>query len=107
MVQIDTGLMQTTAQQSTNIAQNMITHAKTLSVGIDFVMNNWWGQAGDAFRATMGTQKPLLDQLIQKLTTVADTVNQGARGLDSQDTSGRANLTTQGENFLSGPLNHQ
>jgi len=107
MVQIDTGLMQTTARQSTNIAQNMITHAKTLSVGIDFVMNNWRGQAGDAFRATMGTQKPYLDQLIQKLTTVADTVNQGAQGLDSQDTSGRANLTTHGENFLSGPLNHQ
>lgn len=107
MVQIDTGLMQTTAQQSTNIAQNMITHAKTLSAGIDFVMTTWQGQAGDAFRATMGTQKPMLDQLIQKLTTVADTVNQGAQGLDSQDLGGKTNLTSQGQHFLSGPLNHQ
>jgi WXG100 family type VII secretion target len=104
-VQVDTALMLSTAQQSSNIAGNMITHAKTLSAGIDYVMTTWTGQAGDAFRNTMGVQKPMLDQLIQKLQTVSDTINQGAQGLDSQDTSGRANLNSQGQTFLNGSLN--
>jgi WXG100 family type VII secretion target len=105
-VQVDTGLMQTTARQSGQIGENMITHAKTLSTGIDFVMRNWTGQAGDAFRNTMGNQIPVLGQLIEKLKLVAETVNRGAQGLDSQDASGRSNLTNQGQNFLNGPLNH-
>lgn len=107
LVKVDTARMLSTAQQSSNIAENMITHAKTLSAGIDYVMTTWRGQAGDAFRSTMGTQKPMLDQLIEKLRTVSDTINRGAQGLDSQDTSGRTNLTSQGQHFLNGSLNHK
>ena len=103
-VQVDTALMQTTARQSGSIAEQMIGHARTLRAGVDFV-RNWQGEAAKAFITTMGDQGTVLDQLIEKLTTVADLVNRGAQGFDSQDTAARSNLTAQGQGFLGAPLN--
>lgn len=105
-VQVDTTLMQTTAAQSGQIGENMITHARTLSTGIDFVMRNWTGHTGDAFRTAMGNQIPMLNQLIEKLRLVSETINRGAQGLDSQDASGGSKVTSLAQNFLNGPLNH-
>jgi WXG100 family type VII secretion target len=104
--QVDTGLMQTTAQGSANIADNMITQAKTLSAGIDFVRENWKGQAGDAFRGATHNQTTLLSQLIQKLQLVTDLVKQGGQGFDSHDASGSSKVEVQGQQFLNGSLNH-
>ena len=105
-VQVDTGLMQATAQGSANIADNMVTQAKTLSAGIDFDRETWKGQAGDAFRAATQNQTTLLSQLIQKLQLVSDTVKQGGQGFDSHDASGRSKVEVQGQQFLNGSLNH-
>lgn len=104
-IQVDTGLMQVTAQQSASIADNMITHARTLSAGIDFVRENWRGQAGDAFRATTQNQSALLNRLIQKLQLVSEVVKQGGQGFDSHDAGASTNLNTHGQQFLNGKLN--
>lgn len=105
-VRVDTGLMQVTAQQSANKADNMIAQARTLSAGIEFVRERWHGQAGDAFRMAMQNQQALLDQLIQKLQVVSETIKQAGQGFDGQDASGRTKLTAQGQSFLNGSLNH-
>lgn len=104
-VQVDTAQMIATAQQSANKADNMITHAKTLRTGIEFVSTRWQGQAGDTFRMTMQNQTTILDQLIQRLTTVSELVNRGGQGLEGQDSAGRQKLANQGGNFLGGSLN--
>src|SRR5262245_45591199 len=103
-VNVDTALMQTTAQQSSSKADTMITQAKTLRTGIDFVSQRWQGAAGDAFRNAMRDQGTMLDQLIQRLQFVSDTIKRGGQGLDSHDQTGRQKLTTQGGNFLNGNL---
>jgi WXG100 family type VII secretion target len=105
-VRVDTDLMHVTAQQSATKADNMIAQARTLSAGIEFVRDRWQGQAGEAFRIAMGNQQALLDQLIRKLQLISETIKQAGQGFDSQDASGRARLTAQGQSFLNGPLNH-
>jgi WXG100 family type VII secretion target len=101
----DTDLMQATAQQSANKADNMIMHAKTLTAGIDYVSQRWQGLAGDEFRRTMLNQKTMLNQLIQKLQSISEKIKQGGQGLASSDASGRSKVQSQGETFLSGSLN--
>lgn len=103
---VDTGALQSTAQSASNIADNMITQARTLSAGLEFVRERWLGQTGDAFRAASENQKAVLDQLIQRLQFVSETVKRGGQGFDSQDAAGRAKLGTQGQHFLNGSLNH-
>jgi WXG100 family type VII secretion target len=105
-VSVDTALMQQTALQSKNIADNMVTQATTLKAGLAYVLEKWKGQAGDAFRQSMGTQSQVLDRLIQRLQEVSDLVNRGGQGLDAQDATAKSNLTTQGQNFLNASLNH-
>lgn len=105
-VNVDTTLMQVTAQQSATKADNMIAQAKTLRAGIDFVNQRWQGAAGDAFRAAMRDQTATLDALIERLRFVSDTIRRGGQGLESHDQSGQQKLTTQGHNFLNGRLNH-
>lgn len=105
-VNVDTALMQTTAMRSRNIGDNMATQARTLKAGLDFVTQKWQGQAGDAFRTSMGGQGLVLDRLVQRLLDLADIINRGGQGLASQDSSARSNLQGQGENFLNAPLNH-
>lgn len=105
-VQVDTALMQATAQQSANKADNMITHAKTLTTGIDFVIQRWQGQAAEAFRLAMSAQKPVLEQLIQRLQFVAEKIRQGSEGFDTQDAGAQSKVAAQGQNFLTTPLNH-
>jgi WXG100 family type VII secretion target len=104
-VQVDTAAMQSTAQQSGAIADQMIEHARTLRAGVEYVQS-WQGEAAKAFMTTMSGQSALLDQLITKLKEVAELVNRGGQGFDSQDAAGRSNLTAQGQNFLNGQLNH-
>jgi WXG100 family type VII secretion target len=105
-VQVDTGRMQATAQGASNIASNMVNQARTLRAGVDFVRQNWTGQAGDAFRAVTQDQHALLDQLINKLQFVAELVKRGAQGFDGHDANSRTKLATPGQQFLNGSLNH-
>jgi WXG100 family type VII secretion target len=105
-VQVDAGLMQVTAQQSATIADNMLTQAKTLVTGLEFVRSNWRGAAGDAFRATTEGQKAVLDKLVQRLQFVSETIKRGGQGFDSQDTDASGKLNLQGQQFLNAPLNH-
>jgi WXG100 family type VII secretion target len=105
MVYVDTAMMQAAAQQSAAKADNMLGHAKTLRAGIDFVVQRWQGQAGEAFRNAMQNQTALLDQLIQKLQFASETVKRGAQGFESQDADGRAQLIAQGQKVITTPLN--
>lgn len=102
---VDTSQMLLTAQKSTNVADNILGHARLLRSGIDFVMGAWQGQTGDAFRASMGQQRPVLDQLILKLQAAAESVKHGSEGFSSHDSGGRAKTAAAGQQFLSGPLN--
>jgi WXG100 family type VII secretion target len=103
---VDTSAMQSTAQGASNIADNMITQARTLGAGIEFVRERWRGQAGDAFRAASENQKAVLDQLIQRLQTVSETIKRGGQGFDGHDSEAHAKVVAQGQQFLNGSLNH-
>lgn len=104
-VQVDTELMMATARQGANKATNMVEHAKAISGAIDFVQG-WQGAAGDEFRTAMANAQKQMGVLIQKLEFVTEQTNKGAQGFSSQDASARSNLANQGQNFLSGKLNH-
>lgn len=104
-VNVDTALMQQTAQQSNNLADNMINAAATMQRNIDYVANTWQGQAGDEFRRTMGAQSQMLTKLINRLRDISDVINRGGQGLASQDTGARSSLAGQGQNFLNTSLN--
>lgn len=105
-VEVDTELMQATARGSAEIADSMITQARTLSAGLEFVHANWKGHAGDAFRAATMNQKALLDQLIQKLQLVSDTIRKGGQGFAGHEANARNAIDSHGQNFLTGQLNH-
>jgi WXG100 family type VII secretion target len=103
-VQIDTAAMQATAQQSTNIAEQMLGHATTLKNSVD-VLQRWQGQAGDAFRMVMMENLgPLLDKLIHKLQFIADTMKDAGLSFDGHEAAARTKLTAPGQN-LSAVLN--
>lgn len=104
-VHVDTDLMQVTAQRSGAIADNLVAHARTLSAGLEFVRNNWHGQAGDAFRAATRNQEQTLNQLVQRLHVVAGVVRQGGQGFDSQDAGAGSRVATEGGQYLNQPLN--
>jgi WXG100 family type VII secretion target len=105
-VNVDTALMQHTALQANNKADNMVSQAATLKAGLDFVTQKWQGHAGDEFRRTMGNQGQMLDKLINRLQVVADLVNRGGQGLASHDQTARSTMAGQAQGFLNGSLNH-
>ena len=98
-VQVDTGLMQATAQRGMGIAADIIGTAQALSASIDFVLSSWKGGAGDAFRMAMQQQKEQLNNLVQRLQAVSETMQQGGHGFEGHDASARAKVTTQALSF--------
>ena len=105
-VEVNTGVMQATAHGAMNLADSMLTQARTLSAGLEFVHANWKGEAGDAFRAATLNQRTLLKQLIEKLHLVAETIKKGGQGFAGHEANARTAMNAQGQNFLRGSLNH-
>lgn len=100
-VRVDTALLQSTAQQGTNIADNMLGHASTLKTRIQFVLDNWQGGAGDSARVAMANQASLLDKLITKLQFLSTALKQGGQSLESQDASASAKVNASAQGLTS------
>jgi WXG100 family type VII secretion target len=102
---VDTDMMQLTGRKGDNIAQAMAGEAQVLRHGLEFVRNNWKGQAGDAFRVATQGQQEMLDRLVMKLTDISGKLGRGGAGIDEQDAGAGSNLMTAQGHLSGGPLN--